>query len=234
MEHPIVCGRINLRATPKELAEFFDLFREPEWTPRYNLGPLQQILVIRKHPDGVRLAEPMQWGLVPAWSKDRSMAAHMINARADTVAEKPAYREAIVHRRCLIPVSGFFEWQIINSKTKQPWHLYRADEKPFAFAGLWEHWQSPEGHILESCAVITTETNQALSDIHTRMPVVLSPEVWSIWLTEQELDTKTRENLLAPYSNDGWKKVPVSTLVNSVKNDSSDCLNPVRPPLTLF
>ena len=122
-----MCGRINLRASPAELQQMFDLFREPEWSPRYNLGPMQRMLAIRLQPEGTRLAEPLQWGLVPGWAKDPKIGSQMVNARGETVATKPSFRNAFKRRRCLIPVSGYYEWQVINSKTKQPWQTTTSD-----------------------------------------------------------------------------------------------------------
>ena len=230
----LVCGRINLRVSPAELASFFELFREPEWTPRFNIGPTQQILVIRKKPDGVRVAEPLQWGLVPSWSHDTSNSANMINARSDSVTIKPAFRNLIQRRRCLIPVTGFYEWQQINSKTKQPWHIFRSDGKPFVFAGLWDKFDTPDGDVLESCSIITTDANFFMTEIHHRMPVILSAEHWSMWLDHQELSLATLASLFAPTVTHDLQKTPVSSLVNSVRNDVPECIQPVKPVPTLF
>ena len=133
-----MCGRINLRASPAELQQMFDLFREPEWSPRYNLGPMQRMLAIRLQPEGTRLAEPLQWGLVPGWAKDPKIGSQLVNARGETVATKPLFRSAFKRRRGLIPVSGYYEWQVINNKTKQSWHIFRADGGLLACAGLRE------------------------------------------------------------------------------------------------
>jgi putative SOS response-associated peptidase YedK len=230
-----MCGRINLRATPGELAEFFELFREPVWErPRFNLGPMQNILAIRQMPDGVRVAEPLQWGLVPNWAKDASIGSKMINARSDTVATKPAFRTAFRERRCIIPASGFYEWQIVNSNTKQPWHIFRSDGKLLAFAGLWEFWQTPEGHILESCSIITTDANRFTAEFHDRMPVILAKGEWSKWLDPSYNYPVALTKLLVPSPDDWLEKTAVSTFVNSVKNDSPECIRPVKPERTLF
>lgn len=229
-----MCGRINLRVSPAELTSFFDLFREPKWSPRFNIGPTQQILAIRKKPDGVRVAEPLQWGLVPSWSRDTSNSANLINARADSITIKPAFRNLIQTRRCLIPVTGFYEWQQINSKTKQPWHIFRADHKPFALAGLWDKFDTPDGHVLESCSTITTDANFFMTEIHHRMPVILPPEQWATWLDNEELSLSTLASLFSPNVTHNLERTPVSSIVNNVRNDVPECILPVKPVPTLF
>ena len=230
-----MCGRINLRASPVELAEFFELFREPVWSsPRFNIGPMQSILAIRQKPDGSRLAEPLHWGLVPSWAKDPSIGSKMINARSDTVATKPAYRGAFRERRCIIPASGFYEWQRLDSKTKQPWHIFRKDGQPLAFAGLWEHWQPPDGDAIESCSIITVDANKFTEEFHDRMPVILAKDDWSVWLNPNYNYPVALSKLLVPCPYEWLEKTAVSALVNSVKNDSPDCIRPVQPERTLF
>ncbi len=229
-----VCGRINLWVSPADLTEMFELFREPEWSSRYNIGPMQQVLAVRIKPDGVRLAESLQWGLVPRWAKEPSVGSHMFNARSDTVTIKPAFRELIHRQRCLIPANGFYEWQQINSKLKQPWHIFRADGQPLVLAGLWEHWQSPDGDILESCTMITTDANERMAEIHTRMPVILAKENWNLWLEHHEIAPAVLAELLRPSPSDWIEMTPVSSLVNSVRNDSPECIEPVKRVRTLF
>lgn len=229
-----MCGRINLRTSPAELAEFFELFREPVWAPRYNLGPMQQILIVRHQPEGTRLAEPVQWGLVPIWAKDPAIGSKMNNARSETITEKPAFRSVFRKRRCLIPASGFYEWQQTVGKTKQPWHIFRADGTPLIFAGLWDHWQAVDGAVLESCAVVTTEANQFMSEIHTRMPVILSKEMARLWIDQSDIEPAALTELMLPCPDDWLAKTPVSTLVNNVRNESPECIQPVKLPRTLF
>ena len=229
-----MCGRINLRASPAELQQMFDLVREPKWSPRYNLGPMQRMLAIRLQPERTRLAEPLQWGLVPGWAKDPKIGSQMVNARGETVATKPSFRNAFKRRRCLIPVSGYYEWQIINSKTKQPWHIFRADGGVLACAGLWESWQAPDGSHLETCAIITTTPNENLAEIHDRMPVILAEEHWSLWLDPTMAEPPALTELLVPCPSDWLEKTPVSSLVNSVRNESPECLTPIRLPRSLF
>lgn len=229
-----VCGRINLRMSPAELAEVFDLFREPDWAPRYNLGPMQRALVVRLKPEGVRLAEPLQWGLVPSWAKDSKIGSQMFNARAETVATKPAFRSAFRKRRCLVPADGFYEWQKLDSKTKQAWHIYRADGTPLAMAGLWEHWTGPDGTTLESCSVITTSANEFMSEIHDRMPVILDKSLWNVWLNSDDIPAEALTELLVPCPSDWLERTAVSSLVNNVRNESPDCIRPLDVPRTLF
>ena len=229
-----MCGRINLRASPAELAEYFELFRKPDWTVRYNLGPMQKILVVRQKTDGLRAAEPVLWGLVPPWAKDPSIGAQMNNARSDTVTTRHAFKNAIRHRRCLIPASGFYEWQHIDSKTKQAWHIFRADGHPLAFAGLWEQYELPDRTVLETCAVITTDANEFMRPVHDRIPVMLEPDQWPVWLEHRELDDATLSTLLVSPSNEGLQKTPVSSFVNNIKNDSAECIHPIKAVRTLF
>lgn len=229
-----MCGRINLRMSPAELQQAFDLFREPEWLPRYNLGPMQKVLAVRWRPGGVRAADPLQWGLVPSWAKDPKAGPPLVNARGETVASKPAFRSAFKSRRCLIPANGYYEWQMINSKSKQPWHIFPADGGVLACAGLWELWQAPDGSVLESCAIITTTPNHCLSEIHDRMPVILAEEHWSLWLDPEMEEVSALTELLVPCPDDVLEKTPVSSLVNSVRNDSPECLTPIKLPRNLF
>ena len=210
------------------------MFREPEWSPRYNLGPMQRVLAIRLQPEGTRLAEPLLWGLVPGWAKDPKIGSQMVNARGETVATKPSFRNAFKRRRCLIPVSGYYEWQIINSKTKQPWHIFRADGCVLACAGLWESWQAPDGSHLETCAIITTTPNENLAEIHDRMPVILAEEHWSLWLDPTMEEPPALTELLVSCPSDWLEKTPVSSLVNSVRHESPECLTPIRLPRSLF
>lgn len=224
-----MCGRINLRMSPAELAAVFDLFREPDWSPRYNLGPMQLILAVRWNSGSVRQADLLKWGLVPGWAEDPKIGSRMFNARAETVASKPSFRSAFRKRRCLIPASGFYEWQQLSGKIKQPWNIVRTDGQPLALAGLWEHWTAPDGSILETCAVITTTANEFMSEIHDRMPVILERESWNLWLDPDELEPAALTELLVPCPSDLLQRTPVSTLVNNVRNESPECVRPVDP-----
>ena len=229
-----MCGRINLKMSSAELARVFDLFRAPVWSPRYNLGPMQQVLVIRLMTDGYRQADRMQWGLVPSWAKESKIGSQMFNARAETVATKPSFRTAFRRRRCLIPADGFYEWQAIDKQTKQPWNIFRADGQPLALAGIWEHWTAPDGRVLESCSVITTTANEFMAELHDRMPVILDQTLWELWLNPQELEPAALTELLIPCPSDWLARTAVSSLVNNVRNESPDCIRPLESPRTLF
>lgn len=228
-----MCGRINLLMSPGELAAIFELFREPEWAPRYNMGPLQPILAVRQTPAG-RAADRVQWGLVPSWATDPKVGSQMFNARAETVATKPAFRSSFRRRRCLVPASGFYEWQVLDRKTRQPWNIFRADGQPLALAGLWERWTAPDGSVLESCTVITTTPNAFMAELHDRMPVILDPSVWDLWLTPDEIAPEALLELLVPCPDDWLQRFPVSTLVGNIRNESPECLKPITIPGRLF
>lgn len=230
-----MCGRINLYTTPAELAEFFELFREPVWTRRYNVGPMQKVLVVRLNSGLLRQADAMQWGLVPGWAKDSKIGSHAFNARAETVAEKPTFRAAFKQRRCLIIADGFYEWQRLGGSSKQPWNVCRSDGRPLALAGLWESWQSPEGSVLDSCTVITTTANAFMSEIHDRMPVILEPSTWNLWMTPDEVDLPlVLQDLLIPCPDDYLMKYAVDPLVGNIRNESPDCIRRIDRPATLF
>ena len=218
-----MCGRFNLKLTPAELLEIFALIREFDFPPRYNIAPTQSVVTIRK--SGIfREATAMHWGLIPSWAKDPSIGNRMINARAETIAEKPSFRNAFKKQRCLIPATGFYEWKKTGGKTKQPYHIGMNDGEPFAFAGLWESWQGGEQKTIESCTIITTEANRLLSDIHDRMPVILSEEDYDTWLDPKLKDAETLQELLNPLDPEAMRVYPVSTLVNSPRNDRPECM----------
>lgn len=196
-----MCGRYNLKATPAELKEFFALFREDTFAapPRSNIKPTTDILVIRREDDDARHIVPMRWGLVPSWARELKSSGPLINARADTIADKPSFRTAFKKRRCLIPASGYYEWS--QDKKKQPPFLIRhSDNRLMAFAGIWEQWTKGPAPLL-SCALITTEANAHVSTVHDRMPVLLAPEHWEIWL-DPELEGSQLQELLAPYTGE--------------------------------
>lgn len=223
-----MCGRFTQRATAAELIEIFKLVREMHGyapTPRYNIAPTQQVAVIRQTDKGRELS-PMHWGLIPSWSKDPKMGARMINARGESVSSKPSFRSAFRKRRCLIPADGFYEWKQLDKKTKQPYYITMPNGKPFAFAGLWEHWEQSEPGI-DSCTIITTDANQTMRPLHDRMPVILSPEDYDRWLDPKQSDPDQLQSLLSPTENDALEFQPVSTLVNSPRNDSPECVEPV-------
>ena len=213
--------RITAPATPLNLP------------PRYNVAPTQDVPVVRSdRKGGERELVMMRWGLVPFWAKDIGVGVKMINARAETIADKPAFRHAFRQRRCLVVADGFYEWQAaVGRGRKQPYFITIDGDRPFAFAGLWETWTSPEGGRVDSCTIVVTSANDQLRPMHDRMPAVLGPEVFDLWLdTTASLDQA--KSLLAPYAGE-MTIYPVSHLVNAVGNDEPACVQPVAPASTL-
>ncbi len=220
-----MCGRFSLGVNLDDLVEAFPDFKFPsEMTPRYNIAPSQEVAVVPN--DGVRHVEFYHWGLIPSWAKDPEIGNRLINARAETLAEKPSFRAAYLRRRCLIFADGFYEWQAIpDSKVKMPMYIQLASRKPFAFAGLWELWR-PDDTPIFSCTIITTEPNALLAPIHNRMPVILPPDAYDLWLDPAEQKPAALNHLLKPYPADWMTAYPVSRLVNSPANDLPACRIP--------
>jgi putative SOS response-associated peptidase YedK len=219
-----MCGRFTLATSGEQLATQFALAEAPQLAPRYNIAPTQPIAVVRA-TDGGRELVLLRWGLVPVWANDPSIGSRMINARAETAAVKPAFRTAMRRRRCLIPADGFYEWQTLPSG-KQPFYFHRGDGAPFAFAGLWEHWNSPDGTPLESCTILTTAANELLRPIHDRMPVIIDPADYARWLDPGLHDPAALEDLLAPHDDAAMAAHPVSRAVNRVANDGPALIAP--------
>ncbi len=198
--------------------------------PRYNVAPTQEIFTLANNADG--RIETMRWGLIPSWAKDPSIGNRMINARAETLAEKPSFRTALRKRRCIIPASGFYEWRREqDGKTKTPMLIGMKSGEPFAFAGLWEAWRDPsqpDAPWLRSCTIITTTPNALMAGIHDRMPVILPPDRYRAWLEPDELDPQTALSMLEPYDAQAMLAHPVSKAVNNPRNDSPDCIVPVE------
>jgi putative SOS response-associated peptidase YedK len=218
-----MCGRFTLTSAPGRLGQRFALDEGPEeLAPRYNIAPSQDVLVVANRAP--RALRPLRWGLVPSWAKDSAIGHRMINARAETLAERPAFRSALARRRCLIPADGFYEWQRQGRAKKQPFHIRSRDGAPLAFAGLWELWRGPDGVALGSCVIITTAANALLAPIHDRMPAILPPEAWSAWLDPAEHAAGALTPLLVPCPDDWLEAVPVSTHVNSPAHDDPQCL----------
>lgn len=222
-----MCGRFTLHTPADTVAELFDLSEVPEWTPRYNLAPTQQVPTIRA--DGAerkREFHALTWGLVPSWARDPKMGARMINARAETVHEKPSFRTAFRQRRCLILADGFYEWKRLE-RGKQPHFISMQDGRPFALAGLWEHWERPGAPPIDSCTIITTEPNELLAPIHDRMPVILDESVYDEWMDPDLRDVKRLGALLRPFPPTRMMAYPISKLVNSPSNDGPECVEPL-------
>jgi putative SOS response-associated peptidase YedK len=217
-----MCGRYSITTPLEAMRALFDVESGLNLQPRYNVAPTDEVPVLRLR-EGERELAMMRWGLVPFWAKDRKGAARLINARADTAADKAAFREAFARRRCLIPADGFYEWKA-EGKAKQPWRVEMAGRAPFAFAGLWEYWKSPEGEPLLSFTILTTDASDTLRHIHPRMPVILPREGHGRWLQAPAAE------LLKPWDGPALTAYEVSPRVNSVRNDDPDCLAPLPPP----
>jgi putative SOS response-associated peptidase YedK len=221
-----MCGRFALTVDPADLQDAFPEFAFPgQLAPRFNIAPTQPVLVIPN--DGTSKADFFVWGLIPSWAKDPSIGAHMINARAETLAEKPSFRAAYRYRRCLILADGFFEWQAqVGSKVKVPHYIRLKSGRPFAFAGLWEDWHAPDGSQVKSATIITTQPNELIARLHNRMPVILPPDTYARWLEPAPRQPVDLQGLLAPYPAEEMSAHPVSTLVNSPANDQPECITP--------
>ncbi len=223
-----MCGRFTLSAPAAILAELFHLVESPAWAPRYNIAPTQPApTVVRLSNQEHRQFRLLQWGLIPSWAKDPGVGAEMINARAETAATKPAFRAAFRKRRCLVLADGFYEWQR-QGRRKQPHYIQLRDGRPFAFAGLWEHWEGPDGVRIDSCTLLTTEPNDLIRQLHNRMPMILEPKDYEIWLDPDLQKADLLQPLLRPYPNEEMVAYPVSTRVNSPANDNPDCTTPLR------
>ncbi|XPM59709.1 MAG: SOS response-associated peptidase [Leptolyngbya sp. IPPAS B-1204] len=222
-----MCGRFTLTQSAEAIAEAFDLDEVPRFVPGYNIAPTQPVPTIRASKTSGREFDYLYWGLIPSWSKDPTIGARMINARAETVTEKPSFRTAFKRRRCLIVADGFYEWQKLGSK-KQPYYFQLKDHQIFGFAGLWEHWHSPEGDEIQSCTILTTAANELMRSVHDRMPVILHPQDYDLWLDPTIQANERLHSLLRPYPDAEMHAYPVSTRVNSPQNDSPDCIAPLE------
>jgi putative SOS response-associated peptidase YedK len=224
-----MCGRYRLSRRKQLVEEYFDTDSGAEdWVPRYNIAPTQPVAVIRQNPkEPVRELSLMRWGLIPSWAKDSSVAASMINARSETASTKPAFRDALKFRRCVIPADGFYEWQR-TGKAKQPYCFEVGDGELFAFAGIWDRWKDAGGKWLETCSILTTTPNAVTSAVHDRMPVILDPDSYELWLDPGMRDVGAASDLLKPYGARLMRCYPVSSRVNSVTNDDADCSAPVE------
>jgi putative SOS response-associated peptidase YedK len=221
-----MCGRYRLSRRKQFVEEHFDTVSdEPDWNPRYNIAPTQPVPVIRQNPkEPRRELSLMRWGLIPSWAQDMSGAA-MINARSETAATKPAFRDPLTNRRCLVPADGFYEWQR-TGKAKQP-YCFEVNGALFAFAGLWDRWKDPSGQWIKSCSILTTP-NVVTSSVHDRMPVILDPDCYDLWLDPGMTDVATISEMLKPYDARMMRSYPVGSRVNSVANDDAECSTPVK------
>lgn len=224
-----MCGRYRLSRRKQVLEEHFAAdWDDLDWKPRYNIAPTQFVPAVRQNPRSTnREISLIRWGLVPSWAKDSSKAASMINARSETAASKPAFSDALKFRRCLIPADGFYEWQRVgNAKQSYCFEVERGEL--FAFAGLWETWNDPNGKALETCSILTTTPNALTARIHDRMPVILDPQCYDLWLDPGTTDTTVISEFLKPFDARLMRCFPVSSRVNQPANDDSECSAPVE------
>ncbi|MBI3475242.1 MAG: SOS response-associated peptidase [Acidobacteria bacterium] len=224
-----MCGRYKLSRRKQILEEHFGIdASEVEWEPRYNIAPTQPVPVIRQNPkEPRRELSLVRWGLIPSWAKDASIAASLINARSETANSKPAFRDALQSRRCLVPADGFYEWQR-KAKTRQPYCFEINDGKLFGFAGIWDRWRDPNGRMLETCSILTTTPNAVTASVHDRMPVILDPDHYDLWLDPGMRDASVVSELLRPFDARLMRSFPVSTRVNHAANDDDQCSMPVE------
>jgi putative SOS response-associated peptidase YedK len=226
-----MCGRYRLTAKERYLRDHFGLDEDPHWTPRWNIAPTQQVPIVRQdRKEPKRSFGLVRWGLIPYWAKDKSVALKTINAMSETAAEKPAFRDAMKRRRCLIPADGFYEWLRIGPKEKQPYNFGMIDDSVFAFAGLWERWRDPAGDFVETCTILTARPNSLVAGVHDRMPVILRAEDYDQWLDPGMTDAALVVDCLKPFDARMMKKYPVSMRVNRPENDDEECGREVPIP----
>jgi putative SOS response-associated peptidase YedK len=219
-----MCGRYVLTTPGEVLAELFELDEKPRLEPRWNIAPTQEVAIVRPLEERRELAFA-RWGLIPSWAKEASIGHRMINARGETVGEKPGFRDSFRKRRCLMPADGFYEWEKIGAR-KQPWLLRRRGGAPFAFAGLWSRWRDPAGgEPVDTCALVTTTPNELAARVHDRMPVILPPGAFALWLAP-ESDPERLLPLLVPLAAREMEAWPVSTWVNDPRHDDARCVEP--------
>ncbi len=220
-----MCGRYRLTANERWLSEYFNIPAEDiEWAARWNVAPTDEVATVLQHrTEPKRIFARMRWGLIPSWAKDISTGLKTINAASETAADKPAFREPMKKRRCLIPADGFYEWKKLGPKKTQPYNIGMTDNGLFAFAGLWDSWKDPSGKIIQSCTILTTEANLLLKDIHDRMPVILDPNDYDLWLDPGLTDPVKIRDLLKPFDSRRMRVYAVSPTVNKVSNDGPEC-----------
>ena len=224
-----MCGRYRLSRRKQIIEQYFETANwQDDWSPRYNIAPSQPVAVIRKLPkEPVRQISLMKWGLIPHWSKDASIAASTINAKSETAATKPAFRDPLKFRRCLIPTDGFYEWKR-NGTSKQPFCFEINDGELFAFAGLWDGWKTDNGDWVKTCTILTTTPNAVTGTVHDRMPVILNPDSYDVWLNPGMQNVAVVSELLTPCDAPLMRCYPVSTRINHVANDDEECSRPVQ------
>jgi putative SOS response-associated peptidase YedK len=222
-----MCSRFTLISDPEAIRATFGYVNHPNFPPRHNIAPTQPIAIVREGSNGARELALVRWGLVPSWVKDPQDFSTIINARSETAAEKPSFRAAMRHRRCLIPADGFIEWTGPKG-SKRPFFIKREDEDLIAFAGLWEHWQGADGSEIESAVILTTEANATVSPLHNRMPVIIDPEQFDVWLDCKRLSPADVAEFLVPAEDDLLESVEVHPKINNPANDMPDVLEPLQ------
>ena len=226
--HLPMCGRYTYTGNPNHVTTRLGIESIPS-KPRYNMAPGQQAVIIRALEGERPALDKLQWGLIPFWAKDPSMGFKTINARSEKVESTASFRAPLRYRRCLVLMNSFFEWEKSGRK-KQPWRFLMKDESTFAVAGLWDHWNRPDGAVLETFTILTTLANSLVGDIHDRMPVICPPEAWETWLDQKVQMPASVHPFLAPYPAEAMKVHPVSDRVNSALNDDPACIQPIAPP----
>jgi len=223
-----MCNRYRLTHSKQYLAERFQVVDDGgEEHPRYNIAPTQPVLIVRKEQGKkIRRFTTMRWGLIPSWAKDMSTGNRTLNARSETVTTTPAFRDSILTKRCLIPADGFYEWRKMGS-VKQPYCFEVGEGEVFAFAGLWDEWRSPDGEIIESCTILTTGPNSVVADLHDRMPVIVTPDKYDVWLDPDVNDFSRIRDILKPYDANLMRRYPVSMKLNNSKIDDAEAASPV-------
>jgi putative SOS response-associated peptidase YedK len=222
-----MCGRFTFDIPLEVLVEIFGLKEVMAVRSSYNIAPTQQVAVVRQVSDHNSLV-PMKWGLVPHWAKDPAIGSQMINARAETVAEKPSFRHAIKYHRCIVPASGFFDWKH-EGKSKQPYYFRMKNGRPFGFAGIWEEWKAPDGSLLDTFSILTTTANDLVATVHERMPVILPPEEYGTWLNKHLTDPEELKQFYEPFPAALLDAYQVSDRVNTVRNNGPENIIRVRP-----
>ena len=225
-----MCGRYMITTVPEALRALFRYFEQPNFPPRYNVAPTQPVPIVRV-VEGQREFALVRWGLIPPWVKDPRGFSLLINARGESVLDKPAFRNAMKRRRCLFPADGFYEWKR-DGERKQPWFVRLKSGQPMAFAGLWETWSGPNGEEMETAAIVTTTASRSIAHIHDRMPVIVAPEAFDFWL-DPNVDARTAAAVIAPAPDAALEAYEVSSAVNRTANDSPDLLEPLREPETV-
>ncbi len=225
-----MCGGYTITVPPTALERVFEVEVPLDLPPRYNVAPTQQVPVVLADSEKGRCLDFFRWGLVPHWAKDIKIGARLINARSETAAEKPSFKNALRSRRCLIVADGFYEW-VASAEGKMPYWIHFENRRPFAFAGLWESWRSPEQDIIRSCTILTTRPNSLVEPIHDRMPVILDPSVYDEWTASEPLNAQRLEQLFEPFPIAGMTAVAVSRRVNNRRVDDERCIESVTQNL---